>query len=107
MKSQDTVLALGALAHEARLAVFRLLVEAGPDGRPAGTIAAQLAISPSGLSFHLKELTRAGLLTSRPDGRHIHYKANFDAMTGLISYLTDNCCAGAACGVQAGATPCC
>jgi DNA-binding transcriptional ArsR family regulator len=107
MDAQQTVLALGALAHEARLAVFRLLVEAGPEGLPAGTIAEQLALSPSGLSFHLKELTHAGLLTPRPDGRHIHYSANFSAMNGLIAYLTANCCAGAGCELDAGTRVCC
>jgi DNA-binding transcriptional ArsR family regulator len=107
MDAQQAVPALGALAHEARLAVFRLLVEAGPEGLPAGTIAEQLALSPSGLSFHLKELTHAGLLTPRPDGRHIHYSANFGAMNGLIAYLTANCCAGSICEVAAGAKLCC
>jgi ArsR family transcriptional regulator len=97
MDAPQTVRALGALAHEARLAVFKLLVEAGPAGLPAGVIADMLAIAPSALTFHLKELTYAGLLVQRPDGRRIHYSANFSTMNELIAYLTDNCCNGAAC----------
>ena len=100
MDAPDTVLALSALAHEARLAVFKLLVQAGPQGLAAGVIATSLEIAPSALSFHLKELTHAGLLVQRPDGRKIHYSANFVAMTELIAYLTDNCCQGAPCAVS-------
>lgn len=100
MDAPQTVRALSALAHEARLAVFKLLVEAGQGGLPAGIIAEMLAIAPSGLTFHLKELTNAGLLVQRPDGRRIHYSANFDSMNGLIAYLSDNCCSGAPCGID-------
>ncbi|MFL9982405.1 metalloregulator ArsR/SmtB family transcription factor [Paraburkholderia sediminicola] len=97
MDSNRVVRALGALAHESRLAIFRLLVIAGPDGMAAGEIAQQLELSPSSLSFHLKDLSHAELVTPRQDGRFIIYSANFDAMTGLIGFLTENCCAGAPC----------
>jgi DNA-binding transcriptional ArsR family regulator len=97
MDSNLVVRALGALAHESRLAIFRLLVVAGPDGMAAGEIAQQLGLSPSSLSFHLKDLSHAELVTPRQDGRFIIYSANFDAMTGLIAFLTENCCAGAPC----------
>lgn len=101
MDASQTVRALSALAHEARLAAFRLLVEAGQAGLAAGAIADTLQIAPSALSFHLKELTHAGLLIQRPDGRRIHYSANFGSMNALIAYLTDNCCNGASCGLAA------
>ena len=107
MKASETVFALSALAHEARLAVFKLLVQAGPIGLAAGVIATRLKIAPSALSFHLKELTHAGLLVQRPDGRKIHYSANFVAMNGLIAYLTENCCQGASCEVTTSAVDCC
>jgi len=97
MDSNLVLRALGALAHESRLAIFRLLVVAGPDGMAAGEIAQQLGLSPSSLSFHLKDLSHAELVTPRQDGRFIIYSANFDAMTGLITFLTENCCAGAPC----------
>jgi ArsR family transcriptional regulator, arsenate/arsenite/antimonite-responsive transcriptional repressor len=97
MDAPQTVRALGALAHETRLAVFKLLVVAGQDGLPAGVIADSLNIAPSALSFHLKELTYAGLLVQRPDGRWIHYSANFGSMHALMAYLTDNCCKGVSC----------
>lgn len=107
MEAPQTVRALGALAHEARLAVFRLLVEAGPQGLPAGVVAHMLNMAPSALSFHLKELTHAGLLAPRPDGRSIHYAANYATMNDLIAYLTENCCAGTACGVGGAARTTC
>ena len=107
MKASETVFALSALAHEARLAVFKLLVQAGPIGLAAGVIATHLEIAPSALSFHLKELTHAGLLVQRPDGRKIHYSANFVAMTELIAYLTENCCQGSSCELNASAVDCC
>lgn len=97
MEANLAVRALGALAHESRLAVFRLLVVAGPDGMAAGEIAQQIGLSPSSLSFHLKDLTHADLVKPRQDGRFVFYAANFDAMTGLIGFLTENCCAGATC----------
>ena len=101
MKSNTVVRALGALAHESRLAIFRALVVAGPEGLAAGDIAQQLGVSPSGLSFHLKDLSHAGLVDARQDGRFIFYSANFDAMSGLISFLTENCCEGDTCSVNA------
>ena len=97
MDSNLVVRALSALAHESRLAIFRLLVVAGRDGMAAGEIAQHLGLSPSSLSFHLKDLSHADLAKSRQDGRFIIYTANFDAMTGLIAFLTQNCCAGAPC----------
>lgn len=103
----DAVRALAALAHDARLAVFKLLVQAGPDGLPAGALAEQLAVAPSALSFHLKELTHAGLLTQRPDGRKLMYSANFSTMNQLIAHLTDNCCQGAPCAVVTPVNGCC
>ncbi|SOZ69006.1 putative transcriptional regulator, ArsR domain [Cupriavidus taiwanensis] len=97
METDDALTALAALAHSIRLAVFRLLVQAGPSGLPAGRIAEQMEIPASSLSFHLKELHRAGLLTSRQDGRSIIYMAHFDTMNGLLAYLTQNCCGGNPC----------
>lgn len=105
MDSNLVVRALGALAHESRLAIFRALVVAGHEGMAAGEIAQQLGLSPSGLSFHLKDLSHAGLVIAEQQGRFIFYSANFDAMNGLIGFLTENCCAGAVCGVDA-ASPC-
>ena len=107
MNASTTVVALSALAHEARLAVFKLLVQAGPEGLAAGIVAARLEMAPPALSFHLKELTHAGLLLQRPDGRKIHYSANFSSMNELIAYLTENCCQGAACELTATAADCC
>lgn len=101
MQSQHAISALSALAHEARLAVFRLLVQAGPGGLPAGTIAEQLALAPSGLSFHLKELTAAGLLVRQPDGRQVRYSAGYTTMNDLIAYLVANCCQGETCALGA------
>ncbi|QCB46785.1 metalloregulator ArsR/SmtB family transcription factor [Hydrogenophaga sp. PAMC20947] len=97
MHSHQAVSALSALAHEARLAVFRLLVQAGPAGLPAGAIADQLALAPSGLSFHLKELTAAGLLIRQPDGRQVRYSAGYAVMNDLMAYLASHCCQGDAC----------
>jgi len=97
MDSNLVVRALGALAHESRLAIFRLLVVTGPAGMAAGEIAKQLGLSASSLSFHLKDLSHAGLVTPRQEGRFVFYTANFDAMTGLIGFLTQNCCAGTTC----------
>ncbi len=82
------------MAQESRLRVFRLLVQHGPSGLAAGEIAAQLEIAPATLSFHLKELAHAGLVTSRQDGRYIYYAANFSAMNELLAFLTENCCIG-------------
>jgi ArsR family transcriptional regulator len=94
MKATEAVTALAALAQETRLNVFRLLVEQGPSGMAAGEIAETLGIAPTALSFHLKELARARLVTARQDGRFIFYAADFAAMNRLLGFLTENCCAG-------------
>ncbi|HTU65306.1 MAG TPA: helix-turn-helix domain-containing protein [Steroidobacteraceae bacterium] len=94
MKAPDAVAALAALAHEYRLAVFRMLVEAGPAGLPAGEIAARLDIPPSSMTFHLQALQRAGLVSQERMSRQLIYAADYTAMNDLIGYLTDNCCAG-------------
>lgn len=94
------IAALAALAQESRLAVFRLLVQAGPQGMAATKIAEALAIAPSSLSFHLKELAHANLVTASKTGRSIIYAANYAGMNGLLAFLTENCCAGAPCCVS-------
>jgi DNA-binding transcriptional ArsR family regulator len=107
MTPTQTVKALAALAHETRLAVFRMLVQAGPEGLTPGGIAETLSIAASPLSFHLKELTHAGLIAARPEGRKIFYSANFAAMNDVIGYLTENCCGGAACEATGSGDACC
>lgn len=97
MKHRAAVEALGALAHEHRLAIYRLLVQAGAPGRPAGVIAEKLSIAPSSLSFHLAHLTRAGLIQQRRESRSLIYSADFGVMNGLVGFLTENCCGGASC----------
>ena len=94
METLNAITALTALGHATRLAAFRLLVEAGPAGRMAGDIATALQVPPATLSFHLKELVQAGLVESESQGRHVCYRANFDAMSALIEFLTRNCCGG-------------
>jgi ArsR family transcriptional regulator len=94
MKSDSAVRALGALAQETRLALFRLLVEAGPPGLPAGEIAARLGVPAPTLSFHLAQLSRAGLAVSLRRGRSIVYSADFEAMQALVDFLTRSCCGG-------------
>ncbi len=89
--------ALSALANEHRLDVFRLLVQAGPEGQPAGAIADALALPASSLSFHLAHLTRAGLIVQRRESRSLIYSADFKAMNALVGFLTENCCGGVAC----------
>ena len=99
----DTIIrALGALAQEHRLAVYRMLVVAGADGLSAGTIAERLEIPPSSLSFHLAQLVNAGLVSQRRNGRLMIYAADYGAMAGLIGYLTENCSNGEGCGVVPG-----
>lgn len=93
MKSKNALLALAALAQDTRLKIFRMLIEAGPTGRVVGEIGAELQTSPATLSFHLKELTRAELITARQAGRFIYYAANFAQMNALLGFLTENCCA--------------
>jgi ArsR family transcriptional regulator len=103
MESTTVITALAALAQESRLAIFRILVEAGPKGLAAGRIGEKLALAPATLSFHLKELHRAGLILSSQEGRFIYYRADYQVMNGLMGYLTENCCR-AVCGPDACAT---
>lgn len=98
MDAKQAIAALGALAHETRLAVFRMLVQRGPEGLPAGAIASALDIPPSSLTFHLQQLLHAGLVTQRRLSRQIIYATDFAAMNAVVAYLTENCCGtGAAC----------
>jgi len=98
METSKAVTALAALAQDTRLGVYRVLVEHAPEGLPAGRIAEKLAIPAATLSFHLKELSHAGLVASRHNGRFVWYRADLDAMNRLVGYLTENCCrASAAC----------
>ena len=102
MKSQDIVSALAALAQDSRLAVYRLLVKRGPEGLAVGEISEKLEIPGPTLSFHLKELAQAGLVTARKESRFVYYAANFERMNALLAYLTENCC-----GVGATCAPAC
>lgn len=97
METKDAVQRLAALAQDTRLSVYRLLVVEGPDGLPAGQIAERLGIGPATLSFHLKELNRAGLTRARQDGRFVIHSADFAAMDDLLGFLTENCCGGNEC----------
>jgi len=99
METQDALTALAALAQETRLGIFRRLVQAGPEGLPAGRIGEELELAPATLSFHLKELTRAGLLSARQEGRFIYYATHVQTMNALVGYLTENCCGGVPCAV--------
>ncbi len=99
MEKKPALAALAGLAQESRLDIFRLLVEQGPEGLAAGEIAEKLKVANATLSFHLKELTHAGLVVPRQDGRFIYYSANFTTMNGLVGYLTENCCRGATCDI--------
>ena len=94
MKSAQVVKALAALAQPTRLAIYRLLVTAGPEGLAAGQIAEKLKASPATLSFHFRTLSHAGLVESRQEGRFVFYSTNFAAMNGIVDYLTENCCGG-------------
>ena len=94
MDTKSAISSLSALAQETRLAIFRMLIEAGTDGLAAGAIAERLDIPASSLSFHLAELTRAGLIAQRRESRSLIYSANFRAMNALLGYLTENCCGG-------------
>jgi ArsR family transcriptional regulator len=96
---------LAALGHETRLALFRMLVQAGPDGINAGLIGEKLELAPATLSFHLAHLSRVGLIRGRQEGRFIFYVADYAAMNELLAYLTDNCCQGAQCLPKASAAP--
>lgn len=99
MKTPQVIAALAALAHEHRLAIYRLLVERGPEGLPAGVIAGRIGVVPSSLTFHVQALQRSGLITQRRISRQVFYAADFGVMNALVGYLTENCCgrAEAAC----------
>lgn len=97
METKQAVQKLSALAQESRLAIFRLLVQAGPEGLAAGAIGERLRLPPATLSFHLAGLTRAGLAQSRQQGRFVIYDADYAAMNALVGFLTENCCQGATC----------
>lgn len=97
MQTKPALAALSALAQESRLNIFRLLVQTGPEGLAASRIAEKLELAPSSLSFHLKELSHAGLIESRQEGRFIIYSASFDTMNDLLGFLTENCCGGESC----------
>lgn len=97
METKSAITALAALAQESRLAIFRLLVVVGPEGLAASKIAEQLEVPSSSLSFHLKELSHAGLIMARQDGRFIIYSANFAVMNELLGFLTESCCGGNPC----------
>jgi len=108
MKTPDVIEALGALAHEHRLAIYRILVQRGPEGLSAGTIGQRIGLLPSSLTFHLQNLQRAGLITQRRESRQLFYSVDFSVMNGLVGYLTENCCGNGAadCAVScAPATP--
>ena len=92
MKAPAIVGALGALAHEHRLAIYRLLVQRGPEGLPAGAIGERVGLVPSSLTFHLQNLQRARLIAQRRESRQLIYSADFAVMNGLVGYLTENCC---------------
>jgi len=94
METKEAVIALAALAKESRLSIFRLLVQVGPEGIPVGQIGEALKVAPATLSFHLKELYHAGLISSRQESRFIYYSANFERMAALMTFLTQNCCQG-------------
>jgi len=106
METMQAIQALSALAQESRLAIFRLLIQQGPSGLAAGAIGEKLDLPPATLSFHLAGLVRAGLAQSRQDGRFVYYTASFENMNGLVAFLTENCCQGAACETTARARVC-
>ena len=94
MDAREAIAALAALAHKQRLYIFRLLVREGPSGLPASDIAEAVGASPTGASFHLKELDRAGLIRGTREGRYVRYAVNVDGMRQLLTYLTEDCCQG-------------
>jgi ArsR family transcriptional regulator, arsenate/arsenite/antimonite-responsive transcriptional repressor len=97
MEIYEAVKALASLAHETRLGIFRMLVQAGTDGLSVGQINDAMQVAAPTLSFHLKELAHSGLVSKRQEGRFIYYRANYEAMNGLLAYLTENCCQGTPC----------
>jgi ArsR family transcriptional regulator len=105
MEQAAVVQALAALAQPLRLQVFRALVVAGPQGLTPGAMSEGTGVPPNTLSFHLKELTHAGLVTQQRDGRYLIYRADFGRMNGLLAYLTENCCQGAGCLVDSACCP--
>jgi DNA-binding transcriptional ArsR family regulator len=105
MKTPAVIAALAALAHEYRLAIYRLLVERGPSGMPAGAIGERVGLVPSSLTFHLQALQRAGLVTQVRASRQVIYSADYAAMNGLVGYLTDNCCAAVGSECDAACSP--
>lgn len=105
MQADLVIRSLAALAQEHRLAAFRLLVQAGTQGIPAGVLAERLGVPPSSMSFHLAQLSHAGLVTQRRESRSIIYSADYAAMNGLMGYLTENCCGGTACDDPAACEP--
>ncbi len=105
METNQAVGALGALAHEYRLQIFRLLVEQGPDGLPAGAIGEAVGLAPSSLTFHLQNLHRAGLIIQRRESRSLIYSVDFAAMNALVGYLTENCCTGSAAACETSCKP--
>lgn len=106
MQEADAVRSLAALAQALRLRLFRALVVAGPEGLTPGTLAEQLEVAGNTLSFHLKELTHAGLVTQERQGRNLVYRASFSTMNALLGYLTENCCEGAQCTTTVATTEC-
>jgi len=106
MEETDVVKALAALAQPVRLQVFRSLVVAGQAGLTPSVLIENLGVTPSALSFHLKELAHSGLISQERASRNLIYRANFEQMNGLLAYLTDNCCQGAACGVTTASCDC-
>jgi DNA-binding transcriptional ArsR family regulator len=106
MTELDVVKALGALAQQSRLQIFRELVVAGAGGLTPGQLSQSLGLPGTGLSFHLKELTHAGLITQQRDGRNLIYRAAFATMNDVLAYLTQNCCAGGSCELAPRATAC-
>lgn len=105
MNAAEVVRALGALAQEHRLAVFRLLVQAGPAGMAAGAVAEAIGVPASSMSFHLAQLANAGLVTQRRQSRSIIYAADYAAMNAVMGYLTENCCGGVACSPDSACVP--
>ncbi|MGA2189227.1 MAG: helix-turn-helix domain-containing protein [Steroidobacteraceae bacterium] len=105
MKTPDVIEALAALAHEHRLAIYRLLVQRGPEGLSAGTIGQRIGLLPSSLTFHLQNLQRAGLITQRRESRQLFYSVDFSVMSGLVGYLTENCCGNSSTDCSASCAP--
>jgi ArsR family transcriptional regulator, arsenate/arsenite/antimonite-responsive transcriptional repressor len=105
MKTPAVIDALGALAHEHRLAIYRLLVQRGPEGLSAGAIGERVGLVPSSLTFHLQNLQRAGLIAQRRESRQLIYSADFAVMNGLVGYLTENCCGNSTAECSANCTP--